>query len=137
MWYHPVETTSLRSPCQKRTVQLCIRAIIRTKLRHFMGALFFVKNTRDFHDSKFENFVYYLQGQVNELLANVKMMEGTQKQNSQQYRIDVEAQDEIKQLLKMEQGGIGQLINIIHTDLQTLNIISEGMKQILQNNQSS
>lgn len=64
-------------------------------------------------------------------------MEGNQKQNSQQYRIDAEAQDEIKQLLKMEQSGIAQLINIINTDLQSLNIISDGMKQILQNNQCS
>lgn len=64
-------------------------------------------------------------------------MEGTPKQNNQQYRIDADAQDEIKQLLKMQQGGIGQLINIIHTDLQTLNIISEGMKQILQGNSGS
>lgn len=65
------------------------------------------------------------------------MMEGSQKQNSQQYRIDADAQDEIKQLLKMQQGGISQLINIIHTDLQTLNIIGEGMKQILKSNSSS
>lgn len=75
------------------------------------------------------------QGQVNELLANVKMMEGIQKQNNQQYRIDSEAQEEIKQLLKMEQNGISQLMNIIRTDLQALNTISNGMKQILQNNQ--
>lgn len=58
-------------------------------------------------------------------------MEGTQKQNNQQYRIDAEAQDEIKQLLKMQQGGISQLINVIHADLQTLDIISAGMKQNL------
>lgn len=64
------------------------------------------------------------------------MMEGSHKQNNQRYRIDAEAQDEIKQLLKMEQNGIAQLINIVNSDLQALSIINEGFKQIIQNSQS-
>lgn len=64
------------------------------------------------------------------------MMEGTPKQNTQQYRVDAEAQDEIKQLLKLEQNGISQLINIIVTDLKSLNIISEGMMNMLSSNPS-
>ncbi|CAG9822399.1 unnamed protein product [Phaedon cochleariae] len=73
-------------------------------------------------------------GQVNELLSNVKMIEGSQKHNNaSNYRLDGEAQDEIKQFLKMEQNGISQLINIIQTDLEALNIINDGMKKIMQN----
>nr|CAI5859905.1 unnamed protein product [Callosobruchus analis] len=70
-------------------------------------------------------------GQLNELLSNVKMIEGGQKQNNMQYRLDTEAQEEIKQLLRMEHNGIAQLVNIIKSDLQALSIIQEGMKQIL------
>ncbi|KAG5878395.1 hypothetical protein JTB14_022675 [Gonioctena quinquepunctata] len=69
-------------------------------------------------------------GQVNELLSNVKLMEGAQKQAGHSYRLDSESQEEIKQLLRMEQGGIGQLINVIKTDLEALNIINLGLKQI-------
>nr|CAH7743766.1 unnamed protein product [Callosobruchus chinensis] len=71
-------------------------------------------------------------GQLNELLSNVKMIEGGQKQNNMQYRLDTEAQEEIRQLLKMEHNGIAQLVNIIKSDLQALNIIQEGMKQMVQ-----
>ncbi|XP_018565499.1 nucleoporin p54 [Anoplophora glabripennis] len=74
-------------------------------------------------------------GQINELLSHVKMMEGTQKQNNQNYRIDADAQEEIKQFLKMQQNGIAQLINIINNDLQSIKIINEGMKQIVPSNQ--
>lgn len=62
-------------------------------------------------------------------------MEGTQKQSNQNYRIDADAQEEIKQFLKMQQNGIGQLINIINNDLQSIKIINEGMKQIVPGNQ--
>lgn len=62
-------------------------------------------------------------------------MEGTQKQNNQNYRIDADAQEDIKQFLKMQQNGIGQLVNIINNDLQAIKIINEGMKQIVPGNQ--
>ncbi|XP_074033237.1 nuclear pore complex protein Nup54 isoform X1 [Leptinotarsa decemlineata] len=76
----------------------------------------------------------HFKGQVNELLAFVKLMDGSsQKQSQHTYKLDVDAQDEIKQLLKMEQGGITQLINIIQNDLEALNIINTGMKQMIQN----
>ncbi|CAH2002285.1 unnamed protein product [Acanthoscelides obtectus] len=72
-------------------------------------------------------------GQLNELLSNVKMIEGSQKQIAVQYRLDTEAQEEIKQLLKMEHNGIAQLVNIIKGDLHALNTIQEGMKQMVPN----
>ncbi|CAH0553376.1 unnamed protein product [Brassicogethes aeneus] len=73
-------------------------------------------------------------GQINELLSHVKMIEGSQKQYSQNYRVDADAQEEIKQFLKMEQNGISQLINIINGDLQSIKIINEGLQQVVTNN---
>ncbi|KAJ8934338.1 hypothetical protein NQ314_013379 [Rhamnusium bicolor] len=81
------------------------------------------------------NIPKQFKGQINELLSNVKMLEGTQKQNNQNYRIDAEAQEEIKQFLRMEQSGIAQLINIINNDLESIKIINEGMNRIMPNNQ--
>ncbi|KAJ8921691.1 hypothetical protein NQ315_010601 [Exocentrus adspersus] len=74
-------------------------------------------------------------GQINELLSHVKMMEGCQKQNNHNYRLDAEAQEEIKQFLKMQQNGIAQLINIINNDLQAIKIMNEGMKQMVPSSQ--
>ncbi|CAG9859370.1 unnamed protein product [Phyllotreta striolata] len=68
-------------------------------------------------------------GQVNELLSNIKMMAGCYKQASPSYRLDGEAEEEIKNLLKIEQTGISELIKIIQTDLKALNIIYDGLKQ--------
>ncbi|XP_057668098.1 nucleoporin p54 [Diorhabda carinulata] len=74
-------------------------------------------------------------GQVNEILSNIKMLAGRYKQSCPSYRLDAEAQEEIKQFLKMEQSGIAQLINIIQTDLKVLNIINDGLKQKTINGQ--
>ncbi|XP_060524640.1 nucleoporin p54 [Cylas formicarius] len=78
------------------------------------------------------NLPKQFKGQINELLSHVKMIETTQKQSEQKYRLDAEAQDEIKQFLKMEQHGISQLISIINNDMQALKLITEGLKEMEQ-----
>ncbi|XP_030765528.1 nucleoporin p54-like [Sitophilus oryzae] len=76
------------------------------------------------------NIPKQFKGQINELLSHVKMIENSQKQTEANYRIDADAQDEIKQFLKMEQHGITQLINIINNDMKSLKIITDGLKQL-------
>lgn len=49
-----------------------------------------------------------------------------------QYKMDVNVQEEIKQFLTMEQNGISHLIKIINTDLEHLKIIHDGMHQYLK-----
>lgn len=56
------------------------------------------------------------------------------KQTEQTYRVDSEAQDEIKEFLTMEQNGINQLVSIVNSDLQAIKIMNDGMQQMLQNN---
>ncbi|XP_072390623.1 nucleoporin p54-like [Diabrotica undecimpunctata] len=68
-------------------------------------------------------------GQVNEILATIKIMAGGCKQTVPSYRIDGEVEKEIKQFLKMEQNGISHLVRIIQSDLKSLNIINESLKQ--------
>ncbi|KAF7264536.1 hypothetical protein GWI33_023079, partial [Rhynchophorus ferrugineus] len=71
-------------------------------------------------------------GQINELLSHVKMIENSQKQSETNYRIDADAQDEIKQFLRMEQYGITQLISIINNDMKCLKIISTGLRELAE-----
>lgn len=78
--------------------------------------------------------MYVLQGQINELLSHVKLIEGSKKQSTQNYRIDTDSEEDIKQFLKMEQDGVSQLINIVKCDLQAIKIINEGLQQMLQSN---
>ncbi|XP_066138209.1 probable nucleoporin Nup54 [Euwallacea fornicatus] len=70
-------------------------------------------------------------GQINELLSHVKLLENTTKPHSQ-YRVDADAQDEIKQFLRMEQNGISQLIDIVNTDQKSLEIVKSGMKELAE-----
>lgn len=72
-----------------------------------------------------------LQGQINELLSHVKMIESSAKQTTV-YQVNADSQDEIKQFLKLEQDGISQLINIVDTDLKSLQIITDGLKEMVQ-----
>lgn len=61
------------------------------------------------------------------------MIENSQKQSeTTNYRIDADAQDEIKQFLKMEQYGITQLIDIINNDMKCLKIISTGLRELIE-----
>ncbi|KAL1489308.1 hypothetical protein ABEB36_014231 [Hypothenemus hampei] len=72
-----------------------------------------------------------IKGQINELLSHVKMMQNAPKQTPQ-YWIDTEAQEEIKQYLKMEQNGIAQLVSIVNNDLKCLQIIRDGLKELTE-----
>lgn len=57
------------------------------------------------------------------------MMDHSRKQ-SERYRLDADAQEEIKQFLKMQQGGIAQLVEIVNADLQSLKIIAGGLHEL-------
>lgn len=46
------------------------------------------------------------------------------------YKIDRDAQGDIKQFLAMEQNGIANLINIVNQDMRDLNLISEGLREM-------
>lgn len=72
------------------------------------------------------------QGQIKELIANVRIMGALKMQTGEQYKMEPGVQEDIKQFLKMEQNGISHLVEIINNDLRDLKIISEGMNQILQ-----
>ncbi|XP_050305929.1 nucleoporin p54 isoform X2 [Anthonomus grandis grandis] len=73
-------------------------------------------------------------GQINELLSHVKLLETSAKQSGC-YRIDADAQEDIRQFLKMEQSGISQLVNIVNNDIKALQIISDGYKELLEKKQ--
>ncbi|KAH1022783.1 hypothetical protein HUJ04_012128 [Dendroctonus ponderosae] len=77
------------------------------------------------------NMPKQFKGQINELLSHVKMIESSAKQTNL-YQVNADAQDEIKQFLKLEQNGISQLINIVDTDLKSLQIITDGLKELVQ-----
>lgn len=53
---------------------------------------------------------------------------------NEKYKMDPQAQEDIKQFLKMEQNGIQNLINIINKDMKDLKIICEGLSKMMSKN---
>lgn len=62
-------------------------------------------------------------------------MEHTTKPAQPKYKLVPENQMELKEFLQLQQNGISKLVEIVRDDLQSLNIINQGMRQILENRQ--
>lgn len=71
-------------------------------------------------------------GQLQEIRCCVELYEIPESSLNQRYQMDAQVQEDIKQFLKMEQNGIAQLIKIIHSDLKSLKVISEGLEKIIK-----
>jgi nuclear pore complex protein Nup54 len=72
-------------------------------------------------------------GQLNELISTVKLMENTTRPPQPRYKLVPESQLELKDFLQLQQNGIAKLVDIVKEDSRSLNIMIEGMRQILQN----
>lgn len=70
------------------------------------------------------------QGHINELISCLKVTSTLNLPNNEQYKLEPQAQEDIKQFLRMEQDGIAHLIHIINNDMMALKKISEGMTQL-------
>lgn len=70
-------------------------------------------------------------GRISEMLSQLRMRSHVDTQNQERYAMDPIAQDDIKAYLTMEQQGMAQLIATIHTDLESLKIIKDGMSDLL------
>ncbi|RZC41236.1 Nup54 and/or Med3 domain containing protein, partial [Asbolus verrucosus] len=72
-------------------------------------------------------------GQLNELISTVKLMENTTRPPQPRYKLLPESQGELKEFLQLQQNGISKLVDIVKEDMRSLNIMTDGMRQILQN----
>ncbi|KZC08218.1 PREDICTED: nuclear pore complex protein Nup54-like [Dufourea novaeangliae] len=70
-------------------------------------------------------------GRISEMLSQLRMRNHIDTQNQERYAMDPIAQDDIKAYLSMEQQGMAQLISTIHSDLESLKIIKDGMSDLL------
>ncbi|XP_017882476.1 nuclear pore complex protein Nup54 [Ceratina calcarata] len=70
-------------------------------------------------------------GRISEMLSQLRMRNHADTQNQERYAMDPIAQDDIKTYLTMEQQGMAQLIATIHSDLESLKIIKDGMSELL------
>ncbi|CAG9768757.1 unnamed protein product [Ceutorhynchus assimilis] len=75
------------------------------------------------------NMPNQFKGQLNELLSKIKLIESSAIIDCQ-YNLVPETKDDIKQFLHMQQNAIAQLINIVASDLQSLQIITKGLKEM-------
>jgi hypothetical protein len=60
-------------------------------------------------------------------------MENTTRPPQPRYKLVPESQLELKDFLQLQQNGIAKLVDIVKEDSRSLNIMIEGMRQILQN----
>lgn len=72
------------------------------------------------------------QGQIRDLLANVKFINLSNRPPQEMYKMDSKAQEDIKQFLQMQQQGIAELVKIVHDDLRDLKIIQDGLNEANQ-----
>ncbi|KAJ3665820.1 hypothetical protein Zmor_001291 [Zophobas morio] len=72
-------------------------------------------------------------GQLNELISTVKLMENTARPPQPKYKLIPETQGELKDFLQLQQNGISKLVDIVKEDMRSLNIMIEGMRQIMPN----
>ncbi|CAL7947895.1 unnamed protein product [Xylocopa violacea] len=76
-------------------------------------------------------------GRISEMLSQLRMRNHVDTQNQERYAMDPIAQDDIKAYLTMEQQGMAQLIATIHSDLESLKIIKDGMSELLMSHHIS
>ncbi|XP_044257771.1 nuclear pore complex protein Nup54 [Tribolium madens] len=72
-------------------------------------------------------------GQLNELISTVKLMENTSRPPQPRYKLVQESQAELKDFLQLQQNGISKLVEIVKEDMRSLNIMVDGMRQLMQN----
>lgn len=72
------------------------------------------------------------QGQIRDLLSNVRFMNLTNIPPQEAYQMDPNVQEDIKQFLMMQQQGIAQLVKIVNDDLNDLKIIQDGLNEVIQ-----
>ena len=60
-------------------------------------------------------------------------MENTARPPQPKYKLIPETQGELKDFLQLQQNGISKLVDIVKEDMRSLNIMIEGMRQIMPN----
>ncbi|XP_070552255.1 nuclear pore complex protein Nup54-like [Ptychodera flava] len=71
-------------------------------------------------------------GRLNEMMSQIRMQsQASAARNEARYSIDLALQEEIKQHLKQQQEGIRHLINVIKDDVEDLQLVENGLSDII------